>query len=151
VTPREIATDLCRAIDEAAVRFAGADEGRTAQRPAPGTWCAREILGHLLDSAVNNHRRFVLGPAPGTTRFDGYDQEWWVASQKYAEVPFRDLATLWVAYNRHLAHVMSTTSDEAAACTALSPDGGERISVGFLMADYVRHLRHHLEQIETRL
>jgi hypothetical protein len=101
----------------------------------------------LIDSACNNHRRFVIGQSPGLLAFDGYEQNLWVSRQRYAEEPWGDLVALWASYNRHLVHVMRNTSKEAAAWGALSPDGSRSISVGYLMDDYVRHLRHHLEQV----
>jgi hypothetical protein len=109
------------------------------------------VLGHLIDSACNNHRRFVVGQSPETARFDGYNQDDWVSRQHYDQVPWRDLVTLWSAYNRHLAHVIGCTPDEAAARTALAPDGSTNVSIAFLMEDYVRHLKHHLDQIRMLL
>ena len=131
--------------------FQQADETRTAQRPRPGKWCAREIVGHLIDSACNNHRRFIIGQSSETAKFDGYEQNEWVARQRYDTAPWRDLVALWTAYNRHLAHVMTCTSEDAAARSALSPDGTGSVTIAFLMEDYVRHLRHHLAQLRDLL
>ena len=131
--------------------FQQVDDTRTACRPERGGWCAREILGHLIDSACNNHRRFIVGQSPLTAQFDGYNQDEWVALQHYDKIPWRDLVTLFVAYNRHLAHVMNSTSAEGAARSALSSDGTRQVTVAFLMEDYVVHLRHHVEQIRDRL
>jgi hypothetical protein len=61
-------------------------------------------------------------------------------------VPFRDLVELWGAYNRHLAHVIAVTPAETFANSGKSYDGGV-VTLGFLMEDYVRHLRHHLDQL----
>ena len=151
MTAAQNAAELHAAIGEALQLFQQVDETRTTRRLKPEGWCAREVLGHLIDSACNNHRRFVMGQSPATTRFDGYDQEEWVTRQRYDKVPWRDLVALWTAYNRHLAHVMASTPDEAAARTALAPDGSSQISVAFLMEDYVQHLRHHLMQIRSLL
>jgi hypothetical protein len=149
MTPAQIAADLHAAIGDGLQLLQQVDETRTTRRANAGGWCAREVLGHLIDSACNNHRRFVLGQLPGTTKFDGYDQDPWVARQHYDKEPWRDLVALWGAYNRHLAHVMSCTAVEDAERTALSPDGSQQVSVLLLMEDYVRHLRHHLAQIRT--
>lgn len=131
--------------------FQQADETRTAQRPQPGKWCAREIVGHLIDSACNNHRRFIVGQSQETTKFDGYEQNEWVARQRYDQVPWRDLVALWTAYNRHLAHVMTCTSEDAASRSATAPDGEGSVTVAFLMEDYVSHLRHHLDEVRNLL
>jgi hypothetical protein len=151
MTAATIAADLHSAIDAALDLFRNVDETRTAARPAPGKWCAREILGHLVDSACNNHRRFLVAQDAGSVVFDGYDQESWVERQRYADVPFRDIATLWVAYNRHLAHLMSCTPEASLTRSGRSPGGDGEVTLRFLMEDYVIHLRHHLDQIRSRL
>ena len=151
MTAAQIAADLHAAIGEGLQVFQQADDTRTTRRLKPEGWCAREVLGHLIDSACNNHRRFVIGQSMSPTQFDGYDQNEWVARQRYEVVPWRDLVALWTAYNRHLAHVIAITPDEAGARTAGSPDGSGRVTLAFLMEDYVTHLRHHLAQIQHLL
>jgi hypothetical protein len=151
MTPSDSSAALRRAVDDALPLLQGASDTQTVVRPAPGKWCAREVLGHLIDSACNNHRRFVLGHAGQTPRWDGYEQDHWVSSQQYASERWMDLVELWAAYNRHLAHVMAATTAATAAHEATSPDGGRQLSVGFLMSDYVSHLDHHLDQLRDLL
>lgn len=151
MTPAAIAADLHAAIDAGLEIFQRVDETRTAERPANGGWCPREILGHLVDSACNNHRRFIVGQSAGPVVFDGYDGDAWVARQRYAELPFRDIVALWAAYNRHLAHVIGCAPEAALAHRGTSPEGSGETTLGFLMEDYVVHLRHHLDQLRSRL
>lgn len=151
MTPATIAAGLHASIDEALKLFAGADERRTAVRPSPDAWSAREVLGHLIDSACNNHRRFIVAQSGDSGRFDGYDQNAWVSRQRYQEVAWRDLIALWTAYNRHLAHVIGCTPAAALGHAALSPDGSHTQTLGFVMEDYVRHLRHHVNQLKPLL
>jgi hypothetical protein len=151
MTPATIAAALHAAVDEALRLYGAADERRTCVHPAPDKWCAREVLGHLIDSACNNHRRFVMAQSGDLARFDGYEQDQWVSRQRYQDVPWRDLLALWAAYNRHLAHVIAAAPAPTLAHAAASADGGEPITLGFVMEDYVRHLRHHLDQIKTLL
>ena len=151
MTAAQIAADLHAAIGEGLQLLQQADETRTTRRLESEGWCAREVLGHLIDSACNNHRRFVVGQSISTTQFDSYDQNEWVARQHYDMAPWHDLVTLWTAYNRHLAHVMASTPDEIAARAARSPDGSGQVTIAFLMQDYVTHLRHHLVQLRNLL
>lgn len=151
LTPPTIAAALHAAVDEALKLFAGVDERRTATRPTPDAWCAREVLGHLIDSACNNHRRFIVGQTCELARFDGYDQNAWVSAQHYHEVPWRDLVAMWTAYNRLLAHVIAVTPAPALACSAIAPDGTSEITLAFVMEDYVQHLRHHVHQLKLLL
>ena len=150
MTPAAIAADLHAAIREGLDLFHQVDETRTSERPRAGGWCAREILGHLVDSACNNHRRFVIGRDARPVTFQGYNQNDWVERQSYAQVPFRELVALWTAYNRHLAHVMATTPVEELARSGTGPEG-DTVTLGFLMGDYVVHLRHHLDQLRVLL
>ncbi len=149
MTPAAIAADLHAAVDEGLRYFQNADESRTTERPRPGAWCAREILGHLVDSACNNHRRFIIGQSSGPVAFDGYDGDAWVARQQYASVAFRDIVVLWSAYNRHLAHVIAAAPAEALAHEGTAPGGKGDVTLGFLMEDYVAHLRHHLAKLRV--
>lgn len=146
MTPATIAADLHTAVRSGLDLFANVDETRTMQPAPQGGWCAREIVGHLIDSACNNHRRFVIGRDAPPIVFQGYNQDDWVQRQRYAQVPFRDLVALWSAYNRHLAHVIAATPAEAFSNSADGPDG-DVVTLGFLIEDYVVHLRHHLDQI----
>src|SRR5437667_1705911 len=77
-------------------------------RPAPGKWSRKEILGHLVDSATNNHQRFVRASLDGSgLTFPGYLQDDWVRMQGYASAPWEQLVDLWAAYNQHLIRVIS--------------------------------------------
>ena len=150
MTPTAISADLHSAIRSGLELFGDADEARTTQPAKDGGWCAREILGHLVDSACNNHRRFVIGQDSPPIVFQGYNQDDWVGRQRYAQVPFRDLVELWSAYNRHLAHLIAVTPLSAFAHSGDGPDG-DVVTLGFLMEDYVRHLHHHLDQLRDLL
>ena len=145
--PAAIAADLHAALAEGLALFAGIDEALSRERAKPDGWCAREVVGHLIDSACNNHRRFILGQTPGLAKFDGYDGDVWVARQRYIDESWADIVALWAAYNRHLRHVIARTPADHLSMSAMSPDGDGPVSIGFLMQDYVGHIRHHLEQV----
>jgi len=145
--PSAIAADLHAALAEGLALFAGIDEALSRERAKTDGWCAREVVGHLIDSACNNHRRFILGQTPGLPKFDGYDGDVWVARQQYVDESWADIVSLWAAYNRHLRHVIARTPAEHLRMSAIDPDGSGLVTVGFLMQDYVGHIRHHLEQV----
>ena len=157
MTSAQIAAQLHAAVDEGLQLFGTVDPTRTAQCPDSGGWCAREVVGHLIDSACNNHRRFVIGQSSPALVFDGYDGDEWVRVQRYAQVPWRDLVQLWSAYNRHLAHVIASAPDDTIA-QLKSPHNYDQIlgeefapdqpqTLGALMQDYIQHLRHHFDQV----
>src|SRR5215831_2492954 len=73
----------------------------------PGKWSPKQILGHLIDSAANNHLRFVRAQLANDFTFPGYEQERWVDVQRYDSSSWTDLVQLWSYYNLHLLHLMS--------------------------------------------
>jgi hypothetical protein len=142
-----IAADLHAALTDGLRLFAGVDDALSGVRATPDGWCAREIVGHLIDSACNNHRRWIVGQTPGLSKFDGYEQDDWVARNRYADESWADIVALWSAYNRHLRYVISHTPADRLMMSAMGPDGDGPVTLGFLMQDYVGHIRHHLEQV----
>lgn len=55
-------------------RLQSIPEDIAAQKPAPGKWSKKEILGHLIDSAANNHQRFVRLQLQPELTLPGYDR-----------------------------------------------------------------------------
>ena len=92
--------------------LAGFSEADSEQRPSPDRWTRKEVLGHLIDSASNNHQRFVRGQVASGQVFPGYEQEQWVRIQGYQSARWSDLIDLWRAYNAHLLHVIGCMTDE---------------------------------------
>jgi hypothetical protein len=118
-----------------------------AMRPfAPAKWSRKQILGHLIDSAANNHQRFVRVQEQPSLVFPGYAQNHWVSFQRYHDRPWSDLVTLWDSYNRHLAHVIAGIPEDRRD-TPCVIGNSEPVTLGFLAHDYAVHLRHHLDQM----
>jgi hypothetical protein len=112
---------------------------------AEGKWSRKQIIGHLIDSATNNHHRFVRG------QFDNaptilYDQEKWNAFSYYEQMDGQALIDFWELYNRHLIRLMENMSPEMREKTCTMSDG-QLYTIAWLFEDYVRHLEHHLRQI----
>ena len=118
-----------------------------AGRPLkPDGWSPKEIVGHLIDSAANNHQRFVRMQQAAYIRLAGYDQDHWVRSQAYAEADWPSLISLWAYYNRHLAHVIRRIRPASLANRCeIAP--GKELTLDYLVDDYLGHLEHHLRQI----
>ncbi|HJW92296.1 MAG TPA: DinB family protein [Thermoanaerobaculia bacterium] len=110
--------------------LAMSDDIASAPR-APEKWSRKQILGHLIDSAANNHQRFVRVEPDGFR----YEQNDWVETQQYARASWPSLIALWREYNLHLAHVIDAMSDDTQA------------KLDTLIVDYIAHLEHHLGQI----
>ena len=141
---KDVAREL-RSILPAAERMLAIDERSASARPAPDKWSKKEVLGHLIDSAANNHQRFVRMQADAVITLPGYQQEFWVNSQGYQQEDWRALVELWRSYNHHLCHVIDRLDATALGHIWNGPYG--EVTLEFIVRDYVRHLRHHLDQI----
>ena len=156
---KAIADDLRRAVREAGPVLLAIDEAASARPPAPGKWCPREIIGHLIDSASNNHQRFVRARFQKDLVFPGYEQDDWVSAQRYREALWRELVELWRLFNLHLARVFESTPPELARCEQKhsfdqiafrTVPASEPSTLEYFAADYVEHLRHHLRALGVR-
>ncbi len=131
------------------------------RKPNPSKWSAKEILGHLIDSASNNHQRFVRAQAQTNLVFEGYEQDNWVHIQDYQNSDWKNMIALWKGYNLHLADVMQKTPIEIRhkehrdhnLCRIAwkTVNEGVPTTLEYFMKDYVGHLKHHLSQIDTLL
>jgi hypothetical protein len=153
--------DFKQTIEAASVQLGQISESESARPRAEGKWSAKQELGHLIDSAANNHARFVLAQLKNDLVFPGYDQEGWVKSNHYQEASWPQIVELWRAYNLHLHHLMSHadqsklntpctlhTLQEIAFKTVPKSDP---VTLEYLMQDYVDHLKHHLTVILGKL
>jgi len=123
----------------------------------PGHWTQRQILGHLIDSAANNHQRFVRAQFTDDLVFPGYQQDEWVEVQSYNDEPWSELIQLWASYNRHLAHAVSVIPSDIMTKSRVehnldkiafkSVPKNEPATLEYFIRDYVGHLQHHLNQI----
>ena len=120
-----------------------------ATRPrGEGKWVKKQILGHLIDSAVNNHQRFVRAQLARAFAGPGYDQVEWVRLQRYEIRPWAELVELWVGLNRHVAAVIAEVPAEKLGTPCTIADLEPR-PLEWWMRDYLRHLRHHLAQLDA--
>lgn len=114
-------------------------------KPRVDKWSKKEILGHLIDSASNNHQRFVRLQFE-TEPHIVYDQDHWNRYSHHQAMPSAHLVQFWSLYNRHLSHIMSSVSPVHYDKLCVLRNG-EKGSLEFLINDYVVHQEHHLKQI----
>ncbi|MGB5289296.1 MAG: DinB family protein [Ignavibacteriaceae bacterium] len=136
-------------IDLAASEFLKYPEGELRRKPAPGKWSRKELLGHLIDSAANNHHRFIkIQFMPQPFFVEGYAQNDWVRIQNYNEKDTEQLVELWKVYNEHILFIMQNTPEENLKIKITAEDPFENADTLFLlMKDYVDHMDHHFKQI----
>ncbi|HUL04544.1 MAG TPA: DinB family protein [Gemmatimonadales bacterium] len=146
-----------RSVADAHAGLRRLPDSKVRVRPAPGKWSVKEIIGHLIDSATNNHRRFVLAQLEEGLTFPGYAQDEWVSRQRYQDSAWPALATLWSDYNEHLIHVVRAIpgavltrprANHTLDQIAWRPVPRDQpATLAYLIDDYVEHLDHHLGQV----
>jgi hypothetical protein len=123
---------------------------RVEHKPDPARWSPKEELGHLLDSAVNNHQRIVRSQMEDKLTLPGYEQNRWVAIHGYHERDWQELISLWHAINRQLLRAAESVPDSAWSYT-LRVGSSEPMTLEFVFDDYVAHMVHHLKHIGIAL
>jgi hypothetical protein len=143
---KELSENLLSVVEAAEPRLREIIESESTKPLLPGGWSRKQLLGHLIDSASNNHQRFVRASLQPSLDFPGYDQDGCVRVQAPQEAEWPLLISLWAAYNRYLAHVIAHLPDEKLD-TLCQIGPAEPVTLRFLATDYLTHLLHHLRQI----
>ena len=155
---KDFLDDFRATLAAESIRLMSIQDGQASKPPFAGKWSPKEVVGHLIDSASNNHGRFVRAQLYDEMVFARYDQDAWVKSQRYNERPWMDLVTLWRAYNAHIAWVIEGIPqnrlsiqravhnlDEVAWNTV---PRDKPVTLEYFIRDYLGHMKHHLAQIK---
>jgi hypothetical protein len=155
--PPPYAAELRRAIEEATPRLLQLSDAAAKRHPRPGKWSPAEIIGHLIDSASNNHQRFVRAQFQNDLVFPGYDQDAWVLFQAYGDAHWVELVTLWKSFNILIARIMENSPESVRNSPRAKHNldklawrpvpSDQPATLDYFMNDYVDHLKHHLAQI----
>ena len=143
---KELSEKLLSVVDAAEPRLRAVSTPESVRPILPGGWSRKQVLGHLIDSASNNHQRFVRASLQPTLDFPGYDQDGNVKLQAPQEADWLLLVSLWAAYNRYLAHVIARLPAVKFE-TVCRIGSGQPVTLSFIASDYLTHMVHHLNQI----
>jgi hypothetical protein len=141
-----LSEQLVRAVEIAEPILRSVPEAGSETPVLKGGWSRKQLIGHLIDSASNNHQRFVRASLQGSLDFPGYDQDGCVRVQVVQSAPWPLLITLWANYNLYLAHVIAHLPTDKLEAQCQIGDH-EPVTLKFLAEDYLTHLLHHLGQI----
>jgi hypothetical protein len=145
---KTVIQELHDLIDVYSVKFEIYTEEEFARKPHPDKWSKKEIVGHLIDSAQNNLRRFIVGQYEQQAPKIVYDQDFWVLANGYQRMKKKDVIVLWTLINKQICAILQnmTTANYSKVC-----DTGKNVvqlhSIEWLADDYVKHMKHHLNQI----
>jgi hypothetical protein len=125
------------------------DEQSTVKPSAGDSWSPRQELGHLIDSAVNNHVRFVRAATEPELYGPGYAQNAWVDIHGYQEMPWTAIVAFWYQYNSFLAALIRQIPDSKLN-TQCHIGAGSPVLLSFVIEDYVLHMQYHVDHLLSR-
>jgi len=147
---KDVVQELNEIVDAFARKLGSLSEDAMSKKQNPEKWSKKEVIGHLIDSAQNNLRRFIICQYETTPPKIVYDQDFWVKANNYQQMPASEVITLWKLINRQIAQVLTEMDpiNYQKQC-----DSGRHSSqlhtVEWLAIDYVKHLKHHINQVFT--
>ena len=142
-----INTDFAQILDQVAPRLRVITNW--TEPFGPDKWTRIELLGHLLDSAANNHQRFVRALSQGELEWPGYDQNAHVEVQAFARADPHNLTDLVLSFNRHLAWLFAQFPEDELQAPVRIGDA-PTTTLEILALDYIAHCEHHLKQLVGR-
>ncbi len=140
---KAIAEELQLCIDQYAGALKTMPPEAFDYRSSPAKWSRKEIIGHMIDSAQSNIRRFVMAQYEDSPHIV-YDQDKWVVIMNYQHGDPKDLVDLWYLLNKQVCEILKNTPVAAAQWFCLTQ---EPHTLEWLAIDYIKHLRHHLNVV----
>ena len=147
--PAELSERLAAVLRSAMPWLLTISEAEASVPEREGKWSAKEVIGHLIDSAVNNLGRIIRLQIEAGQSLPGYEQMAWVSLQHYAEREWAQVLALWFALNEQVAWTIAHV--EKARLANRGVVAGEPLTLGFLIEDYVAHMEHHLRAMRLWL
>lgn len=140
---------LAHYIETVPEKYLAFDEATLLEPPVPGKWSRQQVLGHLVDSALNNLKRFTeIQFSAQPYNVQAYRQEELVAVNNYQHLPLLHVLELWQSLNQQIIYVVENTPAEKLHY-AVNPQygNGETKTLAWIICDYVAHMEHHLKTV----
>jgi hypothetical protein len=145
---KDTVTELNQVVDAYAAKINTIPESEFSAKPLPHKWSKKEVLGHLIDSAQNNLRRFICGQYEQMPPKIVYDQDFWVNANGYQKMEKEEVIKMWTLINQRIGAVLGNMPKENYSRTADTGNSKSDLhSLEWLAEDYVKHMKHHLNQI----
>jgi hypothetical protein len=143
--PEKLAEQLQATVSGAMAWLKNIPDAEAAKPEREGKWSAKQVIGHLTDSAINNLVRVVRLQIEHGAKLTGYEQEHWVNLQHYGEREWTKVLDLWATLNEQFAWTVARI--ERAKLANRGEVEGSELTLGFLIEDYIAHMEHHLRSL----
>lgn len=145
---KQVAAELRLMITTYSTAFTALQEEDFAAKPTPEKWSKKEIVGHLIDSAQNNLRRFIVGQYESTPPHIVYDQNFWVKANNYQSMTSLDVIVMWMLVNFRISEILENMPEENYKKQCNTGKGAPQLyTLEWLAEDYVKHMKHHINQV----
>lgn len=144
--PVELSEQVTEIVRQARPWLQALTEASASRPEKPGKWCAKEVIGHLMDSAINNHARLMRLQIEAKPNLSRYEQMAWVSLQHYADGDWGRLLEGWATLNEHFAWAVSHI--DKPHLSNMGTVAGVDLTLGFLIEDYIAHMDHHLRALK---
>jgi hypothetical protein len=141
---KNVTDELREIVNAWGIKISNLPDEELSAKPHAHKWSKKEVLGHLIDSGQNNLRRFICGQYEEAPPKITYQQDFWVVANQYQRMEKKEVIELWRLTNRRICAVLDSMpkTNYGRQC-----DTGALHSLEWLAADYVKHMKHHLNQI----
>jgi hypothetical protein len=145
---KAVTAELKSILEEYEKKFLKIPEQEFSAKPLPNKWSRKEVIGHLIDSAQNNLRRFIVGQYETTPSKITYDQDFWVNANSYQQMSAEEVVALWKLINERIVAVLTNMSEKNYKRNSDTGKTETQLhTLEFLATDYVKHLKHHINQV----
>jgi hypothetical protein len=142
-----VAKELEGIVESFSVKFSQISDADFKSKPNPAKWSRQEVVGHLIDSAQNNLRRFVVGQYEIQPNIV-YQQDFWVNAANYNSQRKENVIQLWRLINLQICTVLRAMPGENYSRICNTGKGTPELHpIEWLASDYVKHMKHHINQV----
>lgn len=145
---KNIISELNGLVTEYVKKISAISDSDFSAKPLPNKWSKKEVVGHLIDSAQNNLRRFIVTQYESQPPNIIYDQDFWVKANAYQQMKKEEVIALWRMMNERICDVLKTMPESNYG--RVSNTGQAEIelhTLQWLAEDYIKHMKHHLNQV----
>ncbi len=150
---KDVANELDKIIDGFISKYKDLDEEITGKKLSIDKWTLKEIIGHLIDSASNNHQRFLRLQLRNDLEFPDYNKDDWIKLQKYNEILYSDLLSLFLYYNKLIKQIILNVDKNCLKnkWNVAWDENTNYITLERLIKHYVEHIKGHISHFNERL